>query len=360
MSGFPKTIRDAIQVCCSLGFHYIWIDALCIVQDDDDEKASEIAKMQSIYRNAALTIGAASAANSTDGFLQDRTFKEAYSELFRIPYHRKQDDHTTEGYLFLSELPISDEYQEPLDKRGWTMQEDMLSLRLLRFGSKQTTWRCPTYPEGINIDGGSCPIRTNIDPAFDVHVPSRNAEVRSRILKEGPLALSNVYESWQRNIEQYTLRKLSKVSDRLPACVALAENFGEIMGLPSSDYLAGLWKPDLMVQLLWYRLKIPDVPVTDSPTCLGPTWSWASLNEPVRFFERYLTLSNLTVKTEAQYIDSQIEHKFEQSPYAEVERGRLVLQGRLQQAHWLGFVLVAHVASWEVMPVTITWDIAGD
>lgn len=105
------------------------------------------------------------------------------------------------------------------------------------------------------------------------------------------------------------------------------------MGLPSSDYLAGLWKPDLIVQLLWYRLKIPDVPVTNSPTCLGPTWSWASLNEPVRFFERYLTLSNLTLKAEAQYIDSQIEHKFEQSPYAEVERGRLVLQGRLQQAH---------------------------
>jgi hypothetical protein len=358
--GFPQTIRDAIQVCCSLGFHYIWIDALCIVQDDDDEKASEIAKMQSIYRGAALTIGAASAANSTDGFLQDRTFEEAYSELFRIPYYHKQDNHTTEGYLFLSELPISDEYQEPLDKRGWTMQEDMLSLRLLRFGSKQTTWRCPTYPEGINIDGGSCPIRTNIDPAFDVHVPSRNVEVRSRMLEEGAVALSNLYGSWQQNIERYTHRKLSRASDRLPAFAALAENFGEIMEFHSSDYLAGLWKLDLTVQLLWYRdpLELPDVPVTDSPTRSGPTWSWASLNAPVVFFQHFLTLdNNLTVKAEAQYLDSQIKHKFEQSPYAEVERGRLVLEGRIQQAHWLGFVLVA---SFTILPVDITWDIAGD
>ncbi|CAN9365049.1 unnamed protein product [Alternaria alternata] len=360
LSGFPQTIRDAIHVCCSLGFHYMWIDALCIVQDDDDEKASEIAKMQSIYRGAALTIGAASAANSTDGFLQDRTFEEAYSELFRIPYYHKQDDHTTEGYLFLSELPISDEYQEPLDKRGWTMQEDMLSLRLLRFGSKQTTWRCPTYAEGINIDGGSCPIRTNIDPAFDVHDPSRNAEVRSRMLKDGALALSNVYGSWQRNIERYTLRKLSTSSDRLPACAALAENFGEIMGLQSSDYLAGSWKPDLMVQLLWYRLKLPDIPVIDSPTCLGPTWSWASLNAPVLFFERHLTQSNLTVEAKAEYIDSQIKHRFERSPYAEVESGRLVLRGRLQQACWTVFGLVGHVASLEILPVDITWDIPGD
>ena len=358
LSGFPQTIQDAVRVCCSLGFHYIWIDALCIVQDDDEEKASEIANMASIYRGAALTIGAASAANSTDGFLQARTFEQAYSKLFRIPYCYKQDNHITRGWVFLSELPISDIYQEPLDDRGWAMQEDMLSLRLLRFGSKQTTWRCPTYPESLNIcDGGSCPIRENEDPDFDVHDPSRNAEVRSRMLEDGLLVLSNVYGSWQRNIERYTLRKLSEASDRLPACAALADNCGEIMGLQSSDYLAGLWKPDLMVQLLWCRAKLPDVPVTDSPTYFGPTWSWASLNAPVWFFERYLTLSNLTVKTEAQYIDSQIKHKFEQSPYAEVESGRLVLQGRLRQAHWLGFVLVA---SSRILRVDITWDIAGD
>ena len=361
LSEFPQTIQDAIQVCCSLDFHYIWIDALCIVQDDYEEKASEIAKMGSIYRGAALTISAASAAKSTDGFLQARTFEQAYGQVFRIPYYHRQENYTTRGYIFLSELPISDDYQEPLDKRGWAMQEDMLSLRLLRFGSKQTTWRCPTYPGfGINIDGGRHPMRENEDPDFDVHVPSRNAEVRLRMLEDGALALSNVYGSWQRNIERYTLRKLSKASDRLPACAALAENFGEIMGLQPSDYLAGLWKPDLMVQLLWSRLELPDVPDTDSPTCLGPTWSWASLNAPVWFFERHLTLSNLAVKTEAQYMDSQIKHRFEQSPYAEVESGRLALQGRLQQAHWLGVVLVAHVTSWEIMPVAITWDIAGD
>lgn len=360
LSEFPQTIKDAIQVCRSLGFHYIWIDALCIVQDNDREIASEIAKMGSIYQGAALTIGAASAANSTEGFLQDRTFEQAYGKLFRIPYCHKQDNHTTRGSVFLSELPISDEYQEPLDKRGWTMQEDMLSLRLLRFGSKQTTWRCPTYPGGINIDGGSCPIRENEDPDFDVHDPSRNSEVRSRMLEDGALALSNVYGSWQKNIERYTLRKLSKASDRLPACAALAENFSEIMGLQASDYLGGLWKPDLPMQLLWYRLELPDVPVVDLLTCSGPTWSWASLNAPVVFFERFLTLYDLTVKAEAQYMDSQIKHKFEQSPYAEVERGRLNLRGRVQQARWTVSGLLGHVTSLELLPVAITWDIAGD
>jgi hypothetical protein len=113
-----------------------------------EDKASEIAKMGSIYRGAALTIAAASAACSTDGFLQDRTFEKTYGNLFRIPYCHKHYGNMTRGFIFLSGLPISDRYQEPLDERGWTMQEDMLPLCLLRFGSKQTTWTCPTFPGG--------------------------------------------------------------------------------------------------------------------------------------------------------------------------------------------------------------------
>lgn len=162
------------------------------------------------------------------------------------------------------------------------------------------------------------------------------------MLESGALVSSNVYGNWQKNIEKYKLRKLSKASDRLPACAALAENFSDIMGLQSSDCLSGLWKPDLPVQLLWYRLQLPDRPVhpqgcrpevTNSAIRYGPTWSWASLNGPVCFFERFFTLYDLTVKARVQYLDCQIKHRFEHSPYAEVESGRLNLQGRLQEAH---------------------------
>ena len=368
LSAFPQTIQDAVDVCRSFGFYYIWIDALCIVQDDTDDQASEIAKMGSIYRGAALTIAAASAASSTDGFLQDRTFKEVYGNLFRIPYCHKQDGNITEGSILLSELPISDRYEEPLDERGWTMQEDMLSLRLLRFGSKQTTWRCPTHPGGINIDGGSCPVRENEDMAFAVDNPSLNAEVRSRMINSAASASSNVYESWQNNIAKYTLRKFTRPSDKLSACAALAENFSDIMGLETSDYLAGLWKPDLPAQLLWYRLEVPDLPahllryrpeVPNSARFSGPTWSWASLGEPIEFLHRFRTHCGPPVKARARYVDSQINHRFRQCQYAEVEEGRLDLQGRLQKARWNISGLRGHVTSFEILPVTITWDIVG-
>jgi hypothetical protein len=365
-SVFPQTLQDAIEVCRSLDIYYIWIDALCIVQDDDEDKALEIAKMGSIYRGAALTIAAASAASSTDGFLQDRTFEEAYGNLFRIPYRYRQDANVINGFIFLSELPIKDEYQEPLDKRGWTMQEDMLSLRLLRFGSKQTTWRCPTYPGGINIDGGSCPVRENEDTDFAIDDPSRNAEVRSRMTEDGALGPSRMFETWYNNVQKYTLRTLTRGSDRLSACAALAENFRDIMGLETSDYLAGLWKTHLPAQLLWYRLEVSDLParllgyqpeLRNLARCSGPTWSWASLDQPIEFFHRLKWEPELKRISKAHYVDSQIDHRFKQCQYAEVESGRLDLRGRLEEAHWSKSSLRGHVTPFEILPVTIVWDL---
>jgi hypothetical protein len=56
----PYTIRDAIEVTRRLGYHYLWVDSLCIVQDDDHERHAQINMMDEIYSNASLTIAAAS------------------------------------------------------------------------------------------------------------------------------------------------------------------------------------------------------------------------------------------------------------------------------------------------------------
>jgi hypothetical protein len=69
---------------------------------------------------------------------------------------------------------------------------------------------------------------------------------------------------------------------------------------------------------------------------------------------------NLTVKAKAQYVDSQINHRFKHYQYAEVESGRLDLQGRLQKAYWNSFRLRGHVTSFEILPVTIIWDIVSN
>jgi hypothetical protein len=64
-----KTIRDAIDLTAKLGFRFLWVDAICIVQDDDDVKEELIANMEVICGNAALTIVGASGMHEDAGLL---------------------------------------------------------------------------------------------------------------------------------------------------------------------------------------------------------------------------------------------------------------------------------------------------
>lgn len=90
LDALPKTIQDAIEVTSQLGFSYIWIDSLCIVQDDGDELQKEIAKMSSVYRNAVVTITASGAASASDGFLQERCINEEVISNVQLCFPNKE------------------------------------------------------------------------------------------------------------------------------------------------------------------------------------------------------------------------------------------------------------------------------
>ncbi|KAK6700464.1 hypothetical protein SNK05_013277 [Fusarium graminearum] len=61
---FPKTLSNIVKVTHNLGFKWIWIDSLCIVQDDKDDWAREAVKMVAIYQNAIVTVAADSSQDA--------------------------------------------------------------------------------------------------------------------------------------------------------------------------------------------------------------------------------------------------------------------------------------------------------
>jgi hypothetical protein len=67
----PRTLQDAIQVCRQLEIRYLWINALCIIQDSKDDKARELSQMALIYNRATLIVSASRAKSVYDGFLDD-------------------------------------------------------------------------------------------------------------------------------------------------------------------------------------------------------------------------------------------------------------------------------------------------
>lgn len=124
----PKTIRDAIRVTVGLGYSYLWVDSLCIFQDDESDQAREIAKMPLIYRNAIITIVAAMASSSSEGFLSQRTTKSPTIENIRITDVRGKFYKARMVEVDSSKLGVL-----PLDTRAWALQESLLSARTLKY-----------------------------------------------------------------------------------------------------------------------------------------------------------------------------------------------------------------------------------
>ena len=144
-----RSIRDAIAVARHVGIPFLWVDPLCIVQDDPQDRAEEMAKMPQIYKAAYCTISAASARACHRGFLQAREPSQNRRHMLGLPYLCPDG---TRGRVYVCRQEAHRREQEPIHSRAWTLQEQLLSCRLMTYGSWQLRWSCKTKEL---CDGGS-------------------------------------------------------------------------------------------------------------------------------------------------------------------------------------------------------------
>lgn len=151
-----KALESGIQAAQSLGFRYIWVDSLCIIQDSEADKHAECAKMASVYRDAALTI-------VLDQINEDKlAIFETSSGLILPDVNAKAlpktINKTAARPSAASSLPVSD-FVTPgfgWDTRAWALQERLLCGRLLHLGENQMYWECAslkasdTFPRGLS------------------------------------------------------------------------------------------------------------------------------------------------------------------------------------------------------------------
>ena len=289
----PPTLKDAVLTTVSLGYEYLWIDSLCIVQDDPQDFEHECPKMASIYSGSAVTIAAPGAQDSFSGFLQTRKFlKDPLYTPVELQYRdREGNPHGTltlwypgststpdhYGYLNPSfngalNSPNGNEPRPPsfLDNRGWIFQEWLLSPRVLYFGSFQMYFECFQSQR----------FETLHDP--HEHIDHYN------LSKNIPPLMSHIeyYSWWHKLVERYSGRALSVAKDRLPAISGIAHLYQPPM---PDKYLAGIWQGDLPEALLWCRSRLSsdytekgNIASCNDIEYIAPSWSWASLMCPVR------------------------------------------------------------------------------
>lgn len=144
LEDLPQNFQDAILTVRKLGLRFLWIDALCIIQDDPVDWAREAARMNDVYGSAYLTIVATSASSSADGFL-----KRAQEMTCRISYYKDTGAEPAGRFLIAysrtggdSGSWCSNVEEARWNTRGWTLQERLLSKRVLHFTERKLLWEC--------------------------------------------------------------------------------------------------------------------------------------------------------------------------------------------------------------------------
>ena len=139
----PSTFRDAVIVTRILGIRYLWIDALCILQDDQDDWLKESSQMGSIFKNSLITIAIRSAKKSSEGFL----WRRHVPEFLSIPPRQRRSGEPSSFYTRISMLSGSAVLgrlrDSQISHRAWVLQELCLSPHILHFVEDCMIWDCP-------------------------------------------------------------------------------------------------------------------------------------------------------------------------------------------------------------------------
>ncbi|KAI0435659.1 heterokaryon incompatibility protein-domain-containing protein [Xylaria telfairii] len=138
-SKLPKTFQEACIITRGLGVDYLWIDSLCIVQDDPDDWFHEAQIMGSIYEKATLMISASGSSDSNGGcFVVERSEDTPTASIFV----KTNDEHIIRLNLRLIPQATNDPAHGPLASRGWALQERYLARRMVFFMPGGISWHC--------------------------------------------------------------------------------------------------------------------------------------------------------------------------------------------------------------------------
>lgn len=344
-SHWPQVFQDAFLVTKSLGIRYIWIDNVCIDQNDADDWNRESGKMAAYYGNAALVIAASKAKDWTKGCFSKRN--PLLVRPCRITFSHTNPAARSAPCVWVENRDLNDNgvKENPLHSRAWVLQEELLPRRVIRYGLSQVFWECLERE------------RDEKRPEFGTHIGRRRfADPENlREVIHLPIASPNMrnkhYDAWYAIVEELTVRNITYQKDTLPAISGLATVMASRMS-KTDVYLAGLWSGDLATGLLWVsgfdnrKLTLsPERKNFDREEFTSPSWSWVTASHHRVFFNFEVDLkpgngpgkqllcwvaSELDQSScPTKIISFDVETKNQDSPYGQVLFGRIRFRTKL-------------------------------
>lgn len=307
-----RPLQEAVALSLTLGYELLWIDSLCIIQDDPLDKERELPRMSLIYGQAAVVFAAHGWDLGTEkvGLL---AIEDKYHEDDAPIYCRVKMDHS--NLFSMSKDPTS------WLGRAWCMQEWIFAPRILHFGgsTEELIFECNTLIRcecgGINNDKSQeqRTLKTNI------------TEVLARVDKDGQEGgeigfCDKLWKVYITACENYTSRGVSFPTDTLSAVSSLMHRFVPYLGV----YYAGLWEYNLLISLQWeasqtgLRRRHKEY--------VAPSFSWASRSGGVVW---YMNMSELPTPETHQFATVlNISYELAGSDICgKVKRGYITLRG---------------------------------
>ena len=358
LSTLPCTFQDVIKVTCELGLRWLWIDALCIIQEDDGLRdwLEESASMEKVYANSYCNISATAAMDSSEGLFSSRDTNWNWVETVTL-----NTKDIREGTQENVSCTILDPFfwpkyvdDAPVNRRSWVYQERLLAPRVLHWCRDQIAFECR--------EGNRAECRPDELPHFrlrsgtlvdDVRLKSVDIEAgkQLRVIREGssnssmnPSRLArmvdevdgifHLYELWKHWVQVYSKMELTNSQDRLIALSGIARMMTTRMEEAGirDKYIAGMWQNYMASQLLWFvneGLGADRQPFqnTRPATYRAPTFSWASVETPRGITFPETTDQGLLVQVEVV----RLTYRTAKDRFGLLTDGYIVLRGILRK-----------------------------
>ncbi|KAH8590526.1 heterokaryon incompatibility protein-domain-containing protein [Bisporella sp. PMI_857] len=333
LSTLPQIMQDAILITRKFGVRYLWIDALCIIQDSEGDWQAEAKEMTRIYHNSTLTISAAA-----DPTKENKGIFRPRSRLHTRPFNVKSPwPDGTAKYVFADRRFTNDgaRPRTVLDTRAWILQEQLLSPRVLSYSNEELYWDCLSVNASESFPGG-------IPRFYDADLKLDDL----RFFKDAVLGASDhlpshtrFYESWKKVVETYSEREMTKETDKVAALLGVAQAASILF---EDDFLVGLWRKELWRDLLWW-VKKPETAARPT-NFAAPSWSWASIIASVSY-ELRGDDSARGIKQCVEVLHAEVES----DQTLPVLHGKLILRGRLVDLKFQGSkrVSTTNLPSWK-------------
>lgn len=291
----PVLYQDAITVCKQLEIRYLWIDSLCIIQDQELDWTREIAAMGKVYSNALCNVEAAYAADVSARLFFSRNKTRITPFPVTVEWHQ-------DGPLmfFLIDLSVQLEHdmnEAPLLKRAWVLQEQLLAKRSIIYSKAQLHWVCRNqeasemFPKAVpDLREGPSLLSHSLEPrplqCLKSMIASRDPiyfHHRSYGGSMNTSPMESFWFSWRSIVLDYTSRSLTFEKDKLAAIAGVAS---VIQSKTHAQYIAGMWNYRFFIEydLCWQVSRRADGQRPFRPSKYrAPTWSWASVEGMISY-----------------------------------------------------------------------------